>query len=51
MLAGRFPNRPDILVDWLIDAPSLAPDTGMPAMPLTRSEARDSAVYLYDLDD
>jgi len=51
VVAGRFPNRPDILVDWLIDAPSLAPTTGMPAMPLSRSEARDIAAYLYDLDD
>lgn len=51
MIGGQFPNRPDVLVDWLIDAPSMAPATGMPAMPLTEGEARDVAAYLYTLDD
>lgn len=51
MISGRFPNQPDVLVRWLIDAPSMAPSTGMPAMPLTQSEAQDVAAYLYTLDD
>lgn len=51
MIGGRFPNRPDILVDWLIDAPSMSPETAMPAMPLTQAEARDVAAYLYTLDE
>lgn len=51
MIGGQFPNQPDILVDWLIDAPSMAPSTGMPAMPLSQSEARDVAAYLYTLDE
>lgn len=51
MIGGRFPNQPDVLVDWLIDAPSMAPATAMPPMPLTESEARDVAAYLYSLDD
>ena len=50
MLAGRFPNRPDLVTAWLIDAPSLAPETGMPPMPLTEAEARDVAAWLYSLD-
>ena len=49
MIAGRFPNQPDILVQWLRNAPSLAPATGMPAIPLTSGEARDVAAYLYTL--
>ncbi|WP_334164125.1 c-type cytochrome [Phenylobacterium sp.] len=50
LIAGRFPNRPDILIRWVRDAPSLSPQTGMPAMPLTEPEARDVAAYLYTLD-
>ena len=49
MIAGRFPNQPDTLVQWLRDAPSLDPSTGMPALPLTEAEARDVAAYLYTL--
>lgn len=51
MVAGRFPNRPDVLVRWLRDAPSLSPDTAMPASDLSEAQARDIAAYLYTLDD
>lgn len=51
LIAGRLPNQPDVLVRWLIDAPSLDPGTGMPPMPLSQSQARDVAAYLYTLDD
>ncbi|MGA0544095.1 c-type cytochrome [Brevundimonas sp. VNH65] len=51
MIGGRFPNRPDVLVDWLIDAPAMSSETAMPAMPLTQAEARDIAAYLYTLDE
>ena len=51
LIAGRLPNRPDVLARWVRDAPSLAPDSAMPAMPLTEAEARDVAAYLYTLDD
>lgn len=50
LIAGRFPNRPDTLARWVRDAPSLSPQTGMPAMPITEQEARDVAAYLYTLD-
>ena len=50
LVAGRFPNEPDILARFVRDAPSLAPQTGMPAMPITEQEARDVAAYLYTLD-
>lgn len=49
LIAGRLPNQPDILVQWLRDAPSLSPETGMPPMPITDAEARDIAAYLYTL--
>lgn len=51
MIAGQFPNRPDFLIHFLKDAPSMAPATAMPAMPLTNAEARDVAAYLYTLHD
>lgn len=51
MIAGRFPNQPQTLAVWVRDAPSMAPATGMPAMPITPAEARDVAAYLYTLDD
>jgi len=51
MIAGRLPNQPDVLIGWLIDAPSMDPGTAMPPMPLTQDQARDVAAYLYTLDD
>lgn len=51
LIAGRFPNRPDLLAQWVRNAPSMVPDSAMPAMPLTEGEARDVAAYLYTLHD
>ena len=48
-IAGRLPNQPDVLTAWVADAPSLSPETAMPPMPLTESEARDVAAWLYTL--
>lgn len=49
LIAGRLPNQADTLVRWLRDAPSLSPETGMPPIPITETEARDVAAYLYTL--
>lgn len=49
LIGGVLPNRPDILVRWVRDAPALAPDTGMPNLPLSEAEARDVAAFLYTL--
>lgn len=51
LIAGRLPNQPDVLIRFVADAPALAPEIGMPPMPLTPAEARDVAAYLYTLDD
>jgi cytochrome c1 len=49
-VAGKFPNTADILVDWIRDAPSLAPQTAMPAFAtMSESQAHDIAAYLYSL--
>lgn len=48
-IAGRLPNRPTMLMAWLLDPPSIDPETAMPAVGLTEAEARDVAAYLYTL--
>lgn len=48
LIAGRLPNRPDMLAAFVRDAPATVPGTTMPAMPLSAQEARDVAAYLYD---
>lgn len=50
LIAGRVPNRPAQLAGFIRNAPAYAPDAGMPAMPLSASEAHDAAAYLYSLD-
>ena len=49
LIGGVAPNRPAVLVRWVRDAPSLAPDTAMPRLPLDEREAIDVAAYLYTL--
>lgn len=50
LIAGRLPNRPEVLAAFVRDAPSLLPGTTMPAMPLNEEESRDVAAYLYTLE-
>lgn len=47
LIAGRLPNRPDVLASFVRNAPAILPGTTMPAMPLSEEEARDVAAYLY----
>ncbi|HEV7346214.1 MAG TPA: c-type cytochrome [Devosia sp.] len=49
LIGGVMPNEPTILVQWVQDAPSLIPETGMPDLPLSQAQARDIAAYLYTL--
>jgi L-cysteine S-thiosulfotransferase len=50
-VAGKFPNTPEVLVHWIRDAPSLAPETAMPAFSsISEAQARDVAAYLYSLE-
>ena len=49
LIAGRVPNRPDALAQFVRDAPSVIPGSAMPPMPLTPQESRDVAAYLYTL--
>jgi mono/diheme cytochrome c family protein len=50
LIAGRLPARPDVLAEFVRDAPSLVPGTAMPAMPLTEAEAHDVAIFLMARD-
>lgn len=50
LIAGRLPNRPDLLSAFIRNAPALVPGTAMPAMPLSEGESRDVAAYLYTLE-
>lgn len=45
-IAGRLPNRADVLVQWIVDPQALVPGTAMPAMGVTPDEARAMAAYL-----
>jgi cytochrome c551/c552 len=49
-IAGKFPNQPEMLVRWILDAPSMAPHTAMPAIAMSQQDARDAAAYLYRPD-
>ncbi|WP_425566764.1 c-type cytochrome [Sphingomonas swuensis] len=48
LIAGQLPNRPDVLTTYIRNAPALVPGSAMPAMPVSDTEARDIAAYLYD---
>jgi len=47
LIAGKLPNRPDVLAAFIRNAPSLVPGSAMPAMPVSDAEARDIAAFLY----
>ena len=49
-VAGKFPNTPDMLVRFIVDAPALAPETAMPNVGVAEWQARDMAAYLYSVD-
>lgn len=49
-IAGRVPNLPDALAQWLVAPAVLVPDTTMPSMGVTPQEARHMAAYLGQLE-
>ncbi|WP_229413357.1 c-type cytochrome [Massilia violaceinigra] len=48
-IAGRIPNLPGPLADWLVDPPAMKPGTMMPNIGVSRAEARHMAAYLTTL--
>ncbi|HEY0483908.1 MAG TPA: c-type cytochrome [Kofleriaceae bacterium] len=48
-LAGRLPNTPDHLIDWIRHPQAVEPGNVMPDMGVTEADARDIAALLYRL--
>jgi cytochrome c len=48
-IAGRVPNSPATLQQWLQAPQSLVPETTMPALGVSPDDARDIAAYLLSL--
>ena len=48
-IGGTAANRPNRLIEWLVDPPRLEPNSAMPATGISNAEARDVAAYLYTL--
>ena len=46
---GAVPNSPENLVKYVINPPSLNPQSAMPALGISEPEARDIAAYLLTL--
>jgi cytochrome c len=51
LIAGRFPNQPDYLIEWIMAPQSMIPGSGMPDLGVPEHEARDIAAYLYSITD
>lgn len=49
LIAGRLPNQPGTLMQFVRNAPALVPGTAMPAISMTDQEARDVTAYLLQL--
>lgn len=49
LIAGRLPNQPGTLMQFVRNAPALVPGTAMPATLMTDQEARDVTAYLLTL--
>ena len=49
LIAGRLPNQPGVLMQFIRNAPALVPGTAMPAVPMSDQEARDVTAYLLQL--
>jgi len=45
-IAGRLPNQPALLAQWIAKPQSLVPGTLMPDMGVTPADANDMAAYL-----
>ena len=50
-IAGALGNTPDNLASFVRNAPAAKLGSTMPPMPITPSEARDVAAYLYGIAD
>lgn len=49
-IAGRLPNRPDVLARWIAAPQSLVPGTAMPSMGVSPADAAAMSAYLFTLE-
>lgn len=49
LIAGRLPNQPGVLMQFVSNAPALLPGTAMPAIEMSDQEARDVTAHLLQL--
>ncbi len=49
-IAGRLPNKPDVLAQWIAAPQALVPGTAMPSMGVAPADAQAMAAYLFSLD-
>lgn len=49
-IAGRWPNRHEVLVHWIANPQTMAPGSLMPDMGVSDDDARHMAAYLYTLE-
>jgi len=49
-IAGRLPNRPDVLARWIVAPQALVPGTAMPSMGVSAGHAEAMAAYLFSLE-
>jgi cytochrome c len=50
-IAGKLPNEPDYLVQWIRFPQAIEPGTAMPNMGVTEQDALDISAYLYTLQN
>jgi cytochrome c551/c552 len=48
LIAGRLPNQPGVLMQFVRNAPALVPGIAMPAFPMSDQDARDVTAYLLE---
>jgi cytochrome c len=48
-IAGRLPNRAELLTQWIVHPQALVPGTVMPSMGVPPEDARHMAAYLMEL--
>ena len=47
MIAGKLPNRPNNLAEWIRDPQKVTPGTDMPDLHVSERDARDITAFLY----
>ena len=48
-IAGKLPNNPETMIDWLQNPPKYDPQAAMPNLGVTPADSRDISAYLYTL--